>query len=1294
MNENTKTLLLVEDEAIIAMTAAGMLRDNGYTVVTAGTGEKAVEMAGRDDSIDLVLMDIDLGRGMDGTEAARLILQKHDVPVVFLSSHTEPEVVEKTEGITSYGYVVKNTGETVLLASIRMAFRLHEAYKKIRDAGARLAESEERLRYALDVSMSGTWEWDLTTNEGVWSDEIWKLYRLEPETIAPSFETWMSIIIPEDRPGTEQAARDAVAAGTELSVEWRMRDADDGLRWLMSRGRPVFDDGGKLVRYVGTVIDITRRKRAEEELRVRNAAVSAAANGIVITDNRGVIQWANPAFTKLTGYSAEEARGKTPGELVSSGVQDAEFYRRMWGTILGGEVWQGEIVNRRKDGGLYTEEMMITPVRNAGGAIVNFIAIKHDISERKRAEEILRENQTRLSEANQIMSGILENTHMMAAYLDTSFNFIWVNGTYAETCGYDTEFFKGKNHFDLYPHPENQAIFQRVVDTGKPYYVEAKPFEFPDQPERGVTYWDWSLFPVAAPGGGTTGLVFTLAEVTNRIRLENKMRLLAEMADNAPGSITVHDFNGSFLYANRRTFEIHGYTEEEFLNLDLHRLDVPESEEKLAERFRLIEESGEAEFEVAHYRKDGTTVPLNVVAKKITWGGSPAIMSIATDITARKHARHEREAFIHILGLINEKTDQRELMKSIVEYLRVWSGCAAVGIRLLDGDDFPYYETHGFPDEFVRLENNLCARDARGEVLRDELGDPVLDCMCGNVIRGRFDPSKPFFTEHGSFWSNCTTELLASTTDADRQARTRNRCNGMGYESVALIPLRVAGATFGLLQLNDKRKGRFSAAVIGTLERLCDSVAIALSHRKLVEALAESEEKFHTMVDFTYDWESWINPDGSYVYVSPSCERITGYTRDEFAENQGLMIDITHPDDREALLDHVNEMLKEDQQVEGGTLDYRILHKNGSTVWIGHRCTRVFTHAGTYRGIRISNRDITSTKQAEDALRGSEETARALLNATSESAFMMKTDGTILALNDKMAARLGRHPDELPGTSAYDLTRAETAEQKRSMIAEVVASKRPLRFEDGSDGRYYENSIYPILDGAGGVGRVAIFSADITERKRAEEELKRNAEEKAALLRELQHRIKNTLAMITSLLHLETKSAVDSAARNALDTIRGRISTLSGLYALLYASGVTREVRLDRYIRSIADSIAGAYGGDQTRVKMDVRADELTVGTKGASSIGLIVNELLMNAYKYAFVGSAGGRVTIELHRADAGIEIIVADDGRGLPEGFDPEQSEGFGLRLVRMLLEQLNGTLSIAGGKGTSFRMTLPPG
>jgi PAS domain S-box-containing protein len=212
---------------------------------------------------------------------------------------------------------------------------------------------------------------------------------------------------------------------------------------------------------------------------------------------------------------------------------------------------------------------------------------------------------------------------------------------------------------------------------------------------------------------------------------------------------------------------------------------------------------------------------------------------IFEDITERKKAESEREIMIQFLKIANATNSTRDLIKLTVDFFQTQSGCQAVGIRLKDGDDYPYYETRGFPQEHVKLENRLCLRDDSGCIVHDFKGDPVIECMCGNVICRRFDPTKKFFTKKGSFWANDTTRLLATTTPADRQTNTRNRCNGEGYESVALIALRVGNHRLGLLQLNDKRKNIFTLEKIEMWERVADSLALGLSKTIAEESLCK-----------------------------------------------------------------------------------------------------------------------------------------------------------------------------------------------------------------------------------------------------------------------------------------------------------------------------------------------------------------------------------------------------------------------------------------------------------------------
>ncbi len=183
--------------------------------------------------------------------------------------------------------------------------------------------------------------------------------------------------------------------GSELPLEIRLSPIDlpEGLMVL------------------ATVVDISERRQAAARLRLQSAALEAAANGIVITDNQGTILWVNPAFTALTGYDAAEVIGANP-KILKSEVHDRSFYADLWATILSGKVWQGEIVNRRKDGTLYTEDQTITPVRNSQGEVTHFIAIKQDITERKRAEKALDSRYEEMRALQDISQIILTSSDM------------------------------------------------------------------------------------------------------------------------------------------------------------------------------------------------------------------------------------------------------------------------------------------------------------------------------------------------------------------------------------------------------------------------------------------------------------------------------------------------------------------------------------------------------------------------------------------------------------------------------------------------------------------------------------------------------------------------------------------------------------------------------------------------------------------------------------------------------------------------------------------------------------------
>jgi len=257
----SRSLLLVEDEAIIALAEKRMLESFGYTVTVAGSGAAAMESFSQGPAFDLILMDIDLGSGLDGTETAELILREHAIPVVFLSSHTEPEVVERTEKITSYGYVVKNSSGTVIDASIKMAFKLFEANRTATEARSRLEATLDALPDELMVvDRDGFCHDHHRPHRAASSQPSEERYgkRLSDILVAPVFATIMD------------AVREADERGFSFGRNYETVGAD-GRRWFeLSVSRT----DGRLAdpRIIILHRDITERKQAEEI--IRRAALS------------------------------------------------------------------------------------------------------------------------------------------------------------------------------------------------------------------------------------------------------------------------------------------------------------------------------------------------------------------------------------------------------------------------------------------------------------------------------------------------------------------------------------------------------------------------------------------------------------------------------------------------------------------------------------------------------------------------------------------------------------------------------------------------------------------------------------------------------------------------------------------------------------------------------------------------------------------------------------------------------------------------------------------------------------
>lgn len=241
--------------------------------------------------------------------------------------------------------------------------------------------------------------------------------------------------------------------------------------------------------------------------------------------------------------------------------------------------------------------------------------------------------------------------------------------------------------------------------------------------------------------------------------------------------------------------------------------------------------------------KRGETIDVLLNADTIFDHNGTPMHSLSThlDISEGKQAKMRLELNAQLLSTLNLTNKFEQVMDDLLAKIKGYTGFDAVGIRLREGKDFPYYVQNGFPSEFIQVENTLFCLE-QGAIEHDETGQPVLECTCGLVVSGRAPTDHPFFTANGSFWCNDTTSLLDIAREEDPRHHPRNRCIHEGYASVALVPVRSGKEIIGLLQLNDRSPGRFTPDLIGFFEDIGNSIGIAFSRMNHEEALRHAQK--------------------------------------------------------------------------------------------------------------------------------------------------------------------------------------------------------------------------------------------------------------------------------------------------------------------------------------------------------------------------------------------------------------------------------------------------------------------
>lgn len=391
-----------------------------------------------------------------------------------------------------------------------------------------------QLRHAQELARVGAWELDLATDELTWSEQTFQIFGLNPSENANNFAKFWEAVHPDDCVAVEAAYQRSIQNHEPYEVVHRIILPDGTIKWVQERGETQYTADGVARRTIGAVQDITERRNFESALsdseeRYRSV-IATMSEGVVVQEASGAITTFNAAAEDILGLSSDQLRGRTAMDPNWKSVkEDGSPFpgTEHPGTVAlsTGKSFRNVIMGvdhplkGRRWISINAHPLFLPDKRTPYGSVASFT----DITEH-------RQHEAQINASNQILTAVLDNTPVLIAYLDRDMNFIRVNESYAQADGKSPDYFPGKNHFALFPHAENEAIFHRVVTTGVAHVARAKPFEYERNPERGVSHWDWTLVPIKDVQEHVTGLVLSLTNVTERIEaLEAAQRSREEL---------------------------------------------------------------------------------------------------------------------------------------------------------------------------------------------------------------------------------------------------------------------------------------------------------------------------------------------------------------------------------------------------------------------------------------------------------------------------------------------------------------------------------------------------------------------------------------------------------------------------------------------------------------------------------------------------------------------------------------------------------------------------------------------
>jgi len=1189
---------------------------------------------------------------------------------------------------------------------IAIAIERSQLFQQITIEQQALAESEERLRLALEFSNVGCWEFSFATGEAIWSESHYHLMGLDPKDVKPAYHTWKERVHPDDLPWVEERFNEAVNQKTNLNIVYRIVQPSGSVQWVLTKGKAIYRDE-KPEKMLGVMMDITDRKDLELSLAQKEEQLSLVLklNKVGVWDwdlTTGHVEWSKEKY-ELLGLDPDSPASYDAFMNLVVPEQQFEIEEQIKKCLTNHDTYCHETKIITPQGQeRWLKEQAKCEVKD--NQVVRMLGITQDISLRKQAEIKLVESEERYRNITENISGVvmryslnkrgqekiiyasnrsIEIFEISSEDLVNDNNLFWNLMSEEELNLFHSSILHSAQHKQKW-HREFQIVTP-INNLRKWIYGVGNPIM-----ENGNVYWDMIMVDITDQKSIesalkqeqeftqqitllTSAIIYIYNTVNDSVRLLNYE--LANILDIEAEKIQPYDYLFQTL--------IHPN------DLDLvrkHWLSLSGNAIQEIE-FRIIDRLGNWHWLISRDR----------VFKYDQDGNPKEILGVAIDIT-------------------NQKQIESALRDSESRFKHLVANIPGIVLRYLihpNGTDQILYISPSCYQIFEKTDQEILENDRLfwGRVLAEDL--PSL---------------------YSSF-------LISSQNLSQWKRLWRIR------------------TTKGIRWLS----GVGSPELLTNGDVVWDAIILDVTAQKEAELQQQKQEEIIKQVAesasvliYVYDLEENCN-----IYVNPEIESLLGYSPQEVqAMGKQLFIELAHPDDLPHIQTSLQNMLqaKENELFE---IEYRLKDKQGNWHWLISRDRIIERNKlGLPKRILGVATDITKLKLAENLLQQinqeleqrikdrthtlEEQLEQELLlrtilqnihhsldieeifyTVTNETRFTFAADRVAIYqfnqsgggsfvwdaydsgfdsikgkdyLEDIFLAQLKEGSLDNPHVFVVNDVFASVGYEVNLLpeLPVFASLSTPIYLKDKDrlwgaiviyehhQTREWELWEVNLIQQIGIQIAIAIQQCDLYTKLSSE------LNQKNILLKEVHHRVKNNLQIMSSLLRMQFRK-VDPEIKEMVENYQTRLQAMALVHDQLYSHDNFAQINLQNYFNKLTNYLLQTYLSDGDKIEFFIETNDISLPLEKLIPLGLATSELLTNALKYAFP-DRGGTIKLTIEKQAKMLELEVSDNGVGLPSDLDVFNSSGLGMQLVTTLVEQLEGDLRYENCNGSTFRITFP--